>query len=280
MVLILRRQNTVSKNGELTPAELTYMGNGIYLSNATAIAFNKMSVDIFNALGVHTRITPPDGGYRDLASQQYRYDHPQGPVPIAVPGASSHGMGTAVDISNFYLMYNWLKAHANNYGFDQQFNSEEWHWRYINTTISGNSGYKINGEENMARILNIRTTSDGINSDGKIYFDGPGGIKHIDNPDDLSFLERYIADKVGDIIYPSQLDIVNKYLNNDVSLLLNTIQTTILNAISKISVVGSTVTNMQPILDELQLISNKLDAPVSYPTFNFSGTAVPNLILK
>lgn len=77
-------------------------------------------------------ITSPDGGYRDLVQQQYRYDHPEGPVSIAPPGSSTHGFGTAVDIWN--RQYTWLVAHADEYDFKQTFSSEPWHWQYTGST--------------------------------------------------------------------------------------------------------------------------------------------------
>jgi LAS superfamily LD-carboxypeptidase LdcB len=66
-------------------------------------------------------------------------------IAAAYPGTSNHGYGSAVDINlygpgisgasrnsqqakaNYELIYNWLKANANNYGFFE-LKGEPWHW--------------------------------------------------------------------------------------------------------------------------------------------------------
>lgn len=133
----------MSANGRLASAELTHMGNGIYLSNGTAQAFSRMAADVKRSTGVTLRITPPDGGYRDWAMQQFRYDNPEGPVPIGRPGTSSHGMGRAVDISNFAAVLGWLRKYAGAHQFYQQFSSEPWHWAFTGAEVAGNTGSAI-----------------------------------------------------------------------------------------------------------------------------------------
>ncbi len=68
---------------------------------------------------------------------------------VAVPGASEHQLGSAVDInadgihSAGYEVYEWLDAHAHEYGFIRRYppdkaeitgiSSEPWHYRYVGT---------------------------------------------------------------------------------------------------------------------------------------------------
>lgn len=158
----------MSANGRLKSSEITHMGNGVYLSNGTAQAFSRMAADVKQATGVTLRITPPDGGYRDIAMQQYLYDHPEGPVPIARPGSSTHGMGRAVDISNFASVLVWLRKYAGAHQFYQQFSSEPWHWVFTGAEVAANSGNAIliddqlaAGSEDMPRLIGTTTPTTG-----------------------------------------------------------------------------------------------------------------------
>lgn len=125
-----------SLNGRLTAAELTSVpasgGSTVSLGIATASAWSSLVAACRAATGVTMVVTAPHGGYRDLAAQQYMYENPQGPVPIAPPGSSSHGMGTAVDIYN--RQYSWLQANAARFGFIQTYSNEPWHWQYTGAT--------------------------------------------------------------------------------------------------------------------------------------------------
>ena len=251
----------MGSNGRLAASELTAIGNGQYLANAAAAAWFKMVAACAAATGVTMFVTPGDGGYRDWASQQYRYAHPQGPVPIAPPGSSSHGLGLAVDINNITAVYPWLRANAARFGFDQQFASESWHWRYNGANTAGTTGTEItnrNGDNDMPRILNIKTIDGQGKADGKIYVDGPGGIRHVDNPDDLSFLQRYIADKPGDVLYQSQLDRVNLYLKPAAAVLdyskLSDVQKAILDAVALIPKSGGSAVDVQPVLTAISAL--------------------------
>jgi hypothetical protein len=86
-------------------------------------------------LGFTMVVTSPDGGYRDLAMQQALIYDPQGPVPIASLGKSSHGWGTAVDIWSRDM--NWMNANAPRFGFTQTWANEPWHWQWDGTPAGG-----------------------------------------------------------------------------------------------------------------------------------------------
>lgn len=69
-------------------------------------------------------------------------------------------------------------------------------------------------DPDMARILNMRQTNDGKNDTATIFFDGgPGvGIKGISSPAHLVLLQRFIADKPGDHMFPAELAVIQTYL--------------------------------------------------------------------
>lgn len=55
---------------------------------------------------------------------------------IAVPGTSNHGLGLAIDMSSvprdqYQFMVQWLIAHAIDFGFSAETQSEDWHWRFV-----------------------------------------------------------------------------------------------------------------------------------------------------
>lgn len=133
-------------NGKLPQSELTTVGQGMFLNHATAESWTRMVQECRQATGITLQITAPYGAYRDFAAQKHMVDHPQGPVSIAPPGYSTHGLGTTVDISNYAPTYAWLKANAPRFGFTQQFAKEPWHWRHDGSAAAG-GGTPITIEE-------------------------------------------------------------------------------------------------------------------------------------
>ena len=90
------------------------------------------------AFGEHLTI---NSSYRSYEAQASIYD-PSSPI-AAPPGCSNHGMGLAVDIGGGVEtfdteQYNWLKAHAKNYGWVHPAFAEPdgrvpepWHWESV-----------------------------------------------------------------------------------------------------------------------------------------------------
>lgn len=75
-------------------------------------------------------------GYRDWAAQAAA-DARLGPGLAASPGASMHGMGTAIDLSNYD--HDWLVENARRYGFYQPMDYEPWHWQLLTAESGGYS---------------------------------------------------------------------------------------------------------------------------------------------
>jgi hypothetical protein len=61
-----------------------------------------------------------------------RWRRRTGTAQAAVPGKSNHGLGLAVDFDNGQVdsYLDWLRAHAGEFGFDEENPTERWHWRY------------------------------------------------------------------------------------------------------------------------------------------------------
>lgn len=109
----------MSSNGAVSASELTHVRGDIWLHRNTAAAYAQMAAAAA-ASGVSLSIYPW-GGYRDLALQRAmrenpaRYNVAPG-VVLALPGKSTHGWGTAVDIAGGRA---WVIRHGAAYGFSQ-----------------------------------------------------------------------------------------------------------------------------------------------------------------
>lgn len=105
-----------------------YENGRIPLEAMVPVAGNYLRPDVASAFKAMARDAKKDGvdlkgainyGYRDfqLQAQLYAELNPQG-LPVAAPGASNHGWGTAVDMSSGPAR-TWMEEHAGKYGFSQ-----------------------------------------------------------------------------------------------------------------------------------------------------------------
>ena len=124
-------------NGKIPTALLSKVDATHYAAPGTVSAFRAWSVKMV-ALGYPalTVGNATDSCYRSYAWQVYRYNlHASNPAryPVAAyPGTSNHGLGTAIDIGNYYryphsLLVKWGKV----YGFRFDTPSELWHVKYV-----------------------------------------------------------------------------------------------------------------------------------------------------
>lgn len=123
---------TAYYNGVARTITVLPVGNGQYLRSDAAAAYKKMVAAAARA-GIHLT---PDSGFRSMAEQQHLYQlylSGQGNL-AAKPGYSNHQGGVAMDIGGVNgfgtTAYNWLKAHAGQYGFRNTVPGEFWHWSY------------------------------------------------------------------------------------------------------------------------------------------------------
>lgn len=79
--------------------------------------------------------------YRSLATQHVRaLEHTRGGPNAATPGYSNHGWAQALDYRNGIgggpgnTTYDWMHAHAGDYGFVEDVPGEHWHWHHPSTT--------------------------------------------------------------------------------------------------------------------------------------------------
>jgi LAS superfamily LD-carboxypeptidase LdcB len=115
----------------------------------------------------------------------------------AMPGSSRHHWGTDIDINslnNSYFhsgkgrkAYQWLKTHANTFGFYQVYttkdhsrtgyNTEEWHWSYLplaskyldfyNALVSEKDIKGFSGYEQAQKVMIIKNYVNGISNRAK-----------------------------------------------------------------------------------------------------------------
>lgn len=85
-------------------------------------------------------------------------------TPVAFPGESNHGWGSAVDIGVKYndSSWNWLTENASKFGFSNPFKNprtEPWHWEHVESAKALKSGApSLNSGENVTVPTSDDTT--------------------------------------------------------------------------------------------------------------------------
>lgn len=108
-------------NGRLDVNDLSTV-SGVLLNRVTAAAFTNMDAACRAAVGSGLDIVNDGGGYRSFAYQQWMYDRRAAylPIIIARPGLSTHGWGTALDLTTTCFTPRvrvWLGDNAATFGF-------------------------------------------------------------------------------------------------------------------------------------------------------------------
>ena len=140
-----------AQNGKLSG--LTPIGNGHELNAEAAKAYLKM-VDAAKNDGISWNLTD---SYRPYEIQDKIFDWKYykqtnkkrkigtSGTPVAYPGKSNHGWGSAVDLGAKYgdPAHQWLTKNAALYGFSNPFKNprtEPWHWEHVASAKSMKSG--------------------------------------------------------------------------------------------------------------------------------------------
>lgn len=148
------------KNGQLDTSALDDVsGRGDFMESTAAHQFLAMRQACHDATGVWLNPAPGSSCYRPMAIQQsfyaaytaYLRGGPWAAV-AAIPGTSNHGWARAIDITGYegsatwrsprtgrsyavnLKVWNWLLAHAAEYGFDWatgDSSGEAWHWECL-----------------------------------------------------------------------------------------------------------------------------------------------------
>lgn len=162
-------------NGSIDTALLVDVtGRGDYLEPTAAARWLALSAACLRATGVLLTAAPGSSANRPVSIQEtfytayrkYLAGGPYAPV-AAVPGTSNHGWARAIDITGYegntawvsprtgkrysvnITVWNWLQAHAAEYGYDWatgDSSGEPWHWESLTTpgtTVAGGAGTPI-----------------------------------------------------------------------------------------------------------------------------------------
>lgn len=176
-------------NGSIDTALLVDVtGRGDYLEPTAAARWLALSAACLRATGVLLTAAPGSSANRPVSIQEtfytayrkYLAGGPYAPV-AAVPGTSNHGWARAIDITGYegntawasprtgkrysvnITVWNWLQAHAAEYGYDWatgDSSGEPWHWESLTTpgtTVAGGGGTPIQqGDEfDMASLEDL-----------------------------------------------------------------------------------------------------------------------------
>jgi hypothetical protein len=157
----------MSANGRLTAGELVTVQGSIQLSVKAGAAYLAMEAAA-TAEGTTIVIPIPAGGYRSYAMQVDMRLHPErynlnssSTVPIAAPGYSTHGWGTAVDIVGDQK---WAVRNASRFGFSRPFGTRDPnHFQHDGSSTAGGDIIPIE-EADMAgaiQALQVRDSTTG-----------------------------------------------------------------------------------------------------------------------
>ncbi|RZS38913.1 D-alanyl-D-alanine carboxypeptidase-like protein [Herbihabitans rhizosphaerae] len=117
------------RNGHVPASRLSSVGDGEKMHKAAAEQFRRMDAAAKkDGITLHV-----NSGYRTYAEQKHLWDlYQSGQGNLAArPGTSTHGIGLSADINiPDQKTFNWLRQHADEYGFVNDVPSEKWHWTY------------------------------------------------------------------------------------------------------------------------------------------------------
>jgi LAS superfamily LD-carboxypeptidase LdcB len=141
----------IPENLSMIPRQYAFDSSRIFVTKDTKAAFVAM-VEQANRDGIFFKAK---SGYRSYTYQRQIFaarlakgrTFEQVCRNVAPPGYSQHMLGTAFDLSTDITpfanseAYQWLKAHAADYGFEETypenapdgFSWEAWHWHYVGT---------------------------------------------------------------------------------------------------------------------------------------------------
>ena len=133
--------------------------NPVYTKNGASFCLTKQTYKAFKELNDALIQNTTQGlvitsAWRSLKTQEY-FARVRGEF-AAIPGRSEHHLGTTIDIAvagakeeDYFgdsSVYQWMVAHAHEYGFVQSFSqrdeaitgtpNEPWHWRFVGKTIA------------------------------------------------------------------------------------------------------------------------------------------------
>lgn len=120
-----------SRNGEISPAELSEIEPGYHLIHDAAAAYREM-IAALRAAGHDSTL---NSAYRTLEQQQELIDSLgllEDGGTAARLGTSEHGDGIAVDLVLDWDALAWMRENAADFGFAETIESEPWHWAYVN----------------------------------------------------------------------------------------------------------------------------------------------------
>ena len=169
----MKKRINEATNGKLSGLTPISTGSGHKLNAEAAAAYEKM-VQAAKNDGVSWGITD---SYRDYETQNriFDWDHYKSTgkkrkkgtsgTPVAYPGKSNHGWGSAVDLKVKYgdNAHTWLTRNASKFGFSNPFKNprtEPWHWEHKQSA------------KNMGSNISVEIPDSSLDTDITIPTDG------------------------------------------------------------------------------------------------------------
>lgn len=160
-------------NGYVPTSQMVQVDGWAWLAPGAAHAWQLFAYRVEMATGLRPTITRPDGAYRSYARQVWwRLFKGRG---AAVPGTSNHGLGLAVDISNFASYWHGtLDAVARSCNFRFDVAGEPWHIHYLGAPQYGVStaGVVVNEFKRKKNPMLLYQVSDKDGVNWLVVFNG------------------------------------------------------------------------------------------------------------
>lgn len=217
-----------SSNGQLSKEDLTPITvkgqtSGEHALNSTAAAAYEKMVAAAKKEGVEWGITDSYRTY-DVQNRIFDWDffkrtnkkRKKGTsgTPVAYPGTSNHGWGSAVDLKVKYgdAAHTWLTQNASKFGFSNPFKNpktEPWHWEHVESAKSMKSGAPSTPIEPTMGDDSTKTDTDSspiVNSLGDQTIRGnTPGERILNNQIIVNWLFRMLPE-IATTVTPQQLD--------------------------------------------------------------------------
>jgi len=158
-------------NGRIPASNLVDIGSGKLLQADAASNFKRFAAAFRARWGEPLYLASYQDAYRDLARQQYMYDHPyefNSKGQVATPGTSVHGWARSVDVSGYGAggseRHLWMQQNAGTYGYSWAYGKqlgESWHWDYVGpiTTTAGGGAEPFPESEDEMKLIKFRLGS-------------------------------------------------------------------------------------------------------------------------
>lgn len=157
-------------SGKQIELQVGSIGDGKYLRTDASVQFKKMR-DAANAANITLHVNTAFRTNEQQADLFQKFLDGKG-SKAAKPGFSNHQGGISVDISTGGQgykspIYEWLNAHAVEYGFTNDVSGEPWHWTFTNASVAQTASQEADPDVSTSSESKTATAADNTTKQAK-----------------------------------------------------------------------------------------------------------------